>query len=90
MSTTYEADILSRVIAPTDHELSPEAARSILTWRFPPSDVERMTELSQKANAGTLSDEEQEELDSYERIGHLIAIAQSKARISLKGSTSHS
>ena len=83
MSTTSEASILSRVIAPEDQPLSPEAARSILAWKFPNSDVEKMTELSQKANAGTLTAGEQEELDNYERVGHSVAIAQSKARLSL-------
>jgi len=84
MSITLEANILSRVIAPNDQSLSPEAARTILEWKFPPWDVEQMTKLSQKANAGTLTPLEQEELDSYERVGHLIAMAQSKARLSLK------
>jgi hypothetical protein len=83
MSTTSEANILSRVIAPDEHTLSPEAARTILEWKFPPLDVERMAELSQKANAGTLTASEQEALDNYERVGHLIALAQSKARLSL-------
>jgi hypothetical protein len=84
MSITLEADILSRVIAPDNQALSPEAARTILEWKFPPIDVETMTRLSQKANAGTLTAAEQEALDSYERVGHLIAMAQSKARLSLK------
>ena len=43
-----------------------------------------MNSLSQKANAGTLTIQEQEELDSYERVGHLISIAQSKSRNSLR------
>jgi hypothetical protein len=81
--TTIEANILARVIAPAEEGLSPEAARSILRWKFPQADVEQMTNLSQKANAGTLTSEEQEELDSYERVGHLVAIVQSKARCCL-------
>lgn len=84
ITATSEASILSRVIAPDEKDLSPEAARSILEWKFPPADVEKMNSLSQKARAGKLSAEEQEELDNYERVGHLIAIAQSKARLSLK------
>ncbi len=88
--TTNEATILARVIAPADTGLTPEAARSILGWKFPQSDVERMTLLSEKANAGTLTDTEQEELNNYERVGHLIGIAQSNARVSLKEPPSHS
>ena len=89
-TTSSEATILSRVIAPPEAGLSPEAARCILAWKFPPSDVDRMTLLSEKANAGMLTDAEQEELNNYERVGHLIGIAQSKARKSLQGSTSPS
>lgn len=90
IASTSEVNILSRVIAPDNQALSPEAARAILEWKFPPFDVERMTDLSQKANAGTLTRAEQEALDNYERVGHLIAMAQSKARISLKAVSSQS
>jgi hypothetical protein len=62
--TTLEANILSRVIAPAEEGLSAEAARAILEWKFPQPDLEQMTILSQKANAGTLTATEQELLDS--------------------------
>lgn len=81
---TSEATILSRVIAPDNGGMAPEAARSILGWKFPQTDLERMAVLSEKANAGRQSAVEQEELNDDERVGHLIGIAQSKARLSLK------
>jgi hypothetical protein len=43
-----------------------------------------MAELSSKAQEGTLTPEEQDELDGYINVSHFIAFVQSKARISLK------
>lgn len=88
VTTKSEADILSRVIGPDKPGLSAEAARSILALSFDPEDEDRMNELSHRAGEGTLSADEQEELNSYERVGHLLAILQSKARMSLKNVTS--
>ncbi len=44
-----------------------------------------MQMLADKAKAGTLTPSEQEEIDNYERVGHYLAILQSKARVALKG-----
>ena len=43
-----------------------------------------MTELAERNQGGDLSAEEREELDSYVRSGHLLALLHSKARKSLK------
>ena len=88
MATTVnsEAEILSRVIAPDQPSLSEDAARSILTLSFAGQDRDRMNALSEKARDGTLTPAEQAELDSYERVGCLLGILQSKARLSLKKS----
>lgn len=87
MSET-EAAILSRLVDPETPGLSPEAARSILEIKFSQQDVEHMHNLLDKSNAGTLNPAEKEEADTYERIGHLLALLQSKARKSLTDSTS--
>jgi hypothetical protein len=42
-----------------------------------------MHALAEKAQAGSLTGAERAELDSYERIGCLLGMLQSKARISL-------
>jgi hypothetical protein len=83
MTTTSEAAIFSRVLEPEKPMLSPDAARSILTLDFTQADRERMNALAAKARAGTLTNEENEELENYLRVGDLIAIMQSKARRSL-------
>jgi hypothetical protein len=49
-------------------------------------DRARMEALAEKARAGTLTTEEQVELDAYERVGHFLSLLKSKARISLSQS----
>ena len=83
-TTINEAEILSRVIAPEEPTLPPDAAKIILTFDFPKEDRERMEQLAEKAHAGTLSAEEQAEIDCYERVGHFLSLLRSKARLSLK------
>ncbi|MCA9078028.1 MAG: hypothetical protein KDA93_23565 [Planctomycetaceae bacterium] len=87
MSET-EATILSRLVDPETPTLSEEAARSILAMRFSADDEATMHVLLDKANAGTITPDEQEVADTYERIGHMLALMQSKARLSLKDSPS--
>jgi hypothetical protein len=55
-----------------------------LWWHFKEADRARMSELSEKASLGTLTAEERTELEGYVLMGHLLAIAHSKARRSLK------
>ena len=49
------------------------------------SDQVRTEELAGKARAGSLSPEEEREIENYERVGHYLAILQSKARVALRG-----
>jgi hypothetical protein len=87
-ATPYsEVAILNRLIRPERNDLSVTAARAILKIDFEQSDRDRMRELSRKAREGTLKPEEQEEINCYERLGHLLALLHSKARLSLKKHT---
>ena len=79
-----EIAILSRVLEPEKPTLSPDAARSILAWDFRPEDRERMQKLAAKARAGTLSPEEEVEIESYEKAGHVLSLMKAKAKVSLK------
>lgn len=79
-----EFDLFVRVVRPDQPTLSADAARSLLSLAFDEDDVSRMNELSSRARAGGLAPVEQRELDNYERVGHMIGILQSKARISLR------
>jgi hypothetical protein len=84
LATEAEAAILKRVIRPEEGDFPVEVARELLRLGFQESDHARMAELSAKAQDGTLTQTEQDELDGYINISHLIAFIQSKARMSLK------
>ncbi len=67
-----------------DGELSATQARALLKLTFSPRDHDRMRELSAKARAGTLTAQEQVDIDAYERLGCLLDILHSKARRALQ------
>jgi len=79
-----EAAILARMLEPDERELTPDAARYLLSIKLPAGDEDRVDELSAKARAGSLTAAEAQELDGYLHIGSLVAILQSTARRILK------
>jgi hypothetical protein len=79
-----DTEILRRVIEPDRANLSPEAARFMLGLDFPEADHERMALLSDKANAGTLSEQERDELEGYIRVSDFLSLVQAKARMALR------
>lgn len=85
---TSEVAIFSRVLEPDRATLSAAAARAILALGFSPADQDRMRVLSAKAQEGTLSSAEQDEINNYERVGHILSLMKSKARRSLKARSS--
>jgi hypothetical protein len=90
MTTYSEAAIFSRVLEPEKPLISPDAARSFLALDFSSTDRERLNVLSAKARAGSLTPDEDEELENFLRVGDLLAIMQSKARRSLQKGTADS
>ncbi len=91
METAYanhDLAILDRVVVPDEPDLPSDVAKGFLRLSFADDDRRRMNELAGKASEGTLTDEEQAELDSFERVGHLLSLLKSKARRSLKRSAS--
>jgi hypothetical protein len=78
-----EVAILNRLIRP-HKPWNAATARAILNLDFDKSDQVRMQELAQKARDGTLTEEEQEIINFYERVGHIIGLLHSKARRSQK------
>ncbi len=67
-----------------DGALPPAAARALLQFGFSEGDHARMEELSAKARAGTLTSSEQDELDTFERLGCVLDILHARARQTLK------
>jgi hypothetical protein len=82
---TSEAAIFGRILEPSKATLSAAAARANLDLAFSQADQDRMRQLSAKAREGTLSPDEQTEINNYERVGHILSLMKSKARRSLKG-----
>lgn len=83
LSTDPSAAIWQRVLD-FQGDIPPSAARALLKLQFSERDHARMDELSGKARAGTLTPQEQAELDTFERLGCLLSILHSKARQALK------
>ena len=79
-----DAEILSTVFETQMSEFSREAARSILGLKFSDEQNARMHCLLQKNNQDTLTDEERAEMESFGRVGNLLNLLKSKARLSLK------
>ena len=84
LSPNSEAAIWARLMQAQKNELSPEAAEFLLTIDFGDADRRRMQELAERSEAGILTAEEQTEFDGYLHIGNLLAVMQSKARLTLK------
>jgi hypothetical protein len=76
--------ILRRVVDREHSGLSEEAARAILRLDFNATNRKRMNDLAAKNRAGRLTPAEDEELDSFIHVGHVLGILKSQARRALK------
>jgi hypothetical protein len=81
---TAHAEVLRKVFDLTGHGLSWPLAESILSLDFPEGDAERIARLSEKANEGALTDEEEAELEACISVRDLLTLWQSKARQALQ------
>jgi len=66
--------------------MNEKIAKHILTLGFDDNDQQRMDTLAALNQEGTLTETEKQELMSYVKTGHLLALIQSKARLYLKHS----
>lgn len=76
--------VLARAIQPNAGGMSPALAEEVLRFSFPAEDRQRCDELSAKASAGTLTEEEGRELDELLIAGDILGLLQAKARASLR------
>jgi hypothetical protein len=83
-AVSIESTIFERLLRAEEGDLPPDLARYLLNLGFPAPDQERFAALSARAQEGTLSPDEQAELDGYLHVNDLLAILQSKARQSLR------
>ncbi len=82
-ATLTEADILTEVVEPDRPTLSPQLAEELLTWHFNENATNRMRDLLQKNNAGTITPPEKQTLENYLRVGEFVDLMQAKARMTL-------
>jgi hypothetical protein len=80
--------LLERLIEPQRGSFSQEHARYVLSLDFSPVEHARYEQLSNKAQDGSLTADQQLELDEFLSVNALLMILQSKARVSLKKHTS--
>lgn len=85
LTPTTEVEVWLRILHP-DEKLSPRVARAILGLSFREDDLVRMRDLSARARAGTLTPEEDAEMDEFERVGSILSTLKSKARQVLRRS----
>ena len=67
-------------------DLQPSVARKILRMKFKKNELSRMARLGELASEGMLTDEQRSELDGFLRMGSVLSIMHSKARIALQRS----
>lgn len=65
--------------------VAPESAEALLSLRFSAEDENRMRDLMEKNNQGTLSSVEQSQMEAFRQIGSFLAVVQAKARLQLAG-----
>lgn len=82
--TAHSADIFRRVIEPENGSMPVDLARFVERLDFRPEDHARYEELSSKARAGTLSEEEANQLDDYLHVDSLVSMLRIKASSSLR------
>ena len=84
MAATDISGILQRIVGASGHSMSAEVAHYFLGISFTPADLEQIAALSEKANEGTISPAEQEELRTYVFLNDFLAAMQARARASLR------
>lgn len=78
-----EPELLERVLAPLQQGMSEQLARGILSLDFTSRDHDRYQALAVKANRGTLTPEEEIELDRFLAVNDFLTIMKAEAEIFL-------
>lgn len=83
-NSNTESAILSRVIDSDRGHWPPEASRAVLSLSLSAEDREKMNSLAAKAAAGTLTTDEEIEIEGYRHVCRLLDLLKARARVSLK------
>ena len=82
-SLNTQSAILDRALAIQATPMTPEAARFLLSIQLDPFDEQRANELAAKARDGSLTTDEQMEIDEYRRAGRIIEMLKLRAKSAL-------
>ena len=74
---------MTEVVEPNRPTLSPQLAEELLSLHFNDQATERIRELLQKNNAGTITTAEKSTLEKSLRVGEFLDLMQAKARLTL-------
>ena len=79
--------LLVDLLTPNDARLPTEVAQWLLSAKFSDAQRARMLDLADRGNQGVLTTAEREEMMGLVRVGDLLSILHSKARMALRQST---
>jgi len=82
--TITDADILCHVVSPDRGDLEPAAAHAVLKLHFDETATERIRVLLRRNQEGSLSGQEQDELQKYLRVGQFLDLLHAKAHLALQ------
>ena len=80
MPTDYDTTALRRVLSPLASSLDRAGLESLVRFRADQQTQDRVDELAEKCNDGTLSLAEEREYDSYVETSRFIAILKAEAK----------
>lgn len=83
-----EAEILEKVVAPAEGNLSPGAARELLALKFDGETTQTIRKLLRQNNRGTISVEDRLALEKFLRVGQLLDLLHAKAHLSIRNQDS--
>lgn len=79
-----DVEILSDVMSCGTPDFDAGAARAVLSLGFSESQKSQMLDLADRNCRGLLSPAEQEQMESYRRVGNFLALLHARARLSLQ------
>ena len=83
LTENTEASLLARAFDAQSGDLPEAVAQVLLRARLPAADLRRMEHLGELAQQDILTPAQRREAEAYDRVGLLIELLQSKARLSL-------
>lgn len=82
-TTVTPAQILGELVEPPGRARTPSSARESLTVRASDAAQQRVSDLAERCNCGTLTPEDRSEYQLFVEVGDVVALLQTRARLYL-------